>query len=192
MSYNHVTFLLCLPRSRSAWLAQFVRPYCAESWHNPLQQCASVEELGKKIDDIRTPGKVFIADVAAMWFFDKLLVRFPGAKYIVVHRPAHEVENSMRRAGVNPSLDIRKAEKHLVDLASQIRYRDDVMTGTYFELNAPEIVRAICRFVTDVAPTFDYYRRLSKTNVQVSITDQIKRTDIPKQRMLFGGAKIIH
>jgi hypothetical protein len=192
MSYNHVTFLLCLPRSRSAWLAQFMRPYCAASWHNPLQQCASIEELGRKIDDISTPGNIFIADVAALFFFDKLVVRFPGAKYIIVHRPAHEVEHSMKRLNVNPPLNVRSAEKQLVELANSLRMRSDVMTGTFFELNSAEIVRAICRFVTGIVPPFEYYRRMARTNVQVPVAEQILRTDLVKQRLLFGSAKIVH
>lgn len=192
MNYNHVTFLLCLPRSRSAWLAQFMRPYCAASWHNPLQQCASIDELGRKVDAITTPGRVFVADVAALFFFEKLLVRFPGAKYIVLHRPAHEVDNSMRKLGVRPPLDVRAAEKQLLELAGAIRMRDDVMTGTFFELNSAEIMRALCRFITGVVPPFDYYRRLSKTNVQVPIAEQAKRVDIQKQRALFSTAKIVH
>jgi len=192
MSYGHVTFLLCLPRSRSAWLAQFMRPYCAASWHNPLQQCASVEELGQKVDAITSPGRVFIADVAAIFFFERLLVRFPGAKYIVVHRPAREIDNSMKKLGIRPPLDLRAAEKQLIEMANSIRMRDDVMTGTFFELNSAEIMRAICRFATGIVPPFEYYRRMSKTNVQVPIAEQIKRTDIAKQRALFSTAKIAH
>ena len=191
MDYSHVTFMLSLPRSRSAWLAEFMRPFVALSLHNPLQQCASINELGEKID-IAPQGKVFVADVSALFFFDQLVTRFPGAQFLVVHRPAREVEHSMQKLNINPPLSIRAAEKQLLELASQIRGRADTMTGTFFELNSPEIVKAIARFVTGIVPPFGYWQRMKNRNIQVSVREQIDRTDFAKQRVLFGKARIIH
>lgn len=191
MSYEHVTFMLCLPRSRSAWMAEFMRPYVAASLHNPLQQCASIAELGEKID-AAPPGRVFVADVAALFFFDKLVTRFPGAKFLVVHRPAREVELSMQKLGVKPPLNVRAAGKQLVELGQQLRMRDDCMTGTFFELHSPRIVQAISKFVTGVDVPYSYYMRMKDRNIQASIAEQIARTDFVKQRALFGEAKIIH
>ena len=190
-SYEHVTFMLSLPRSRSAWMTEFMRPFVALALHNPLQQCATINELGEKID-AAPGGRVFVADVSAMFFFDELLLRFPGAKYIVVHRPAREVELSMQRLGIHPPLNIRNAEKQLLDIANAIRARGDSMTGTFFELNSPQIVRAISKFVSGADVPYGYYLRMKDRNIQVSVADQIKRTDIAKQRVLFGKARIIH
>lgn len=190
-SYGHVTFMLCLPRSRSAWMAEFMRPYTALSIHNPLQQCASIDELAKRIDEAQR-GRVFVADVAALFFFDKLLVRFPGARYLVVHRPAHEVEHSMRKIGVNPPLNVRAAERQLIDIGNALRGRKDCMAGTFFELNSPEVVKAISRFVTGIVPPYGYFQRMRNRNIQVPVAEQIKRTDMLKQRVLFSSAKIIH
>ena len=53
MAYEHLTIMLSLPRSRSAWMAEFLRPLCVSAMHNPLQQCASIAELGQKIDKQR-------------------------------------------------------------------------------------------------------------------------------------------
>ena len=66
MSYEHLTFMLSLPRSRSAWMAEFLRPLCVSSMHNPLQQCASIAELGQKIDK-QPSGRVFVSDVAGLY-----------------------------------------------------------------------------------------------------------------------------
>ena len=189
--YEHVTFMLSLPRSRSAWMTEFMRPFVALALHNPLQQCATINELGEKID-AAPGGRVFVADVSAMFFFDELLLRFPGARYVVVHRPAREVELSMQRLGIHPPLNIRNAEKQLLDIAQSIRGRADTMTGTFFELNSPQIVRAISKFAAGVDVPYGYYLRMKDRNIQVSVADQIKRTDIAKQRVLFGKARIIH
>lgn len=191
MRYKHVTFMLSLPRSRSAWMADFVRPFVALSLHNPLQQCDSIKELGHLID-AAPEGRVFIADVAALFFFEQLLVRFPGAQYLFIHRPAHEVEASIAKLGLKTPLRVRDAEKQLLEIAQSMRLRPDVMAGTFFELNSPEIVRAIAQFVTGVVPNFGYYRKMKDRNVQVPVEQQARRTDAMKQRRLFASAKIYH
>lgn len=191
MSYQHVTFMLCLPRSRSAWMTEFMRPFVAASLHNPLQQCASIAELGTKVDAAQ-PGRVFIADVAGLFFFDQIVMRFPGAKFVVVHRPAREVELSMQKLGVTPPLNIRTAERQLLELGQQLRMRDDSMTGTFFELHSPQVVQAIAKFATGADVPYSYWLKMKDRNIQMSLDQQVKRTDIVKQRALFGTARIIH
>lgn len=190
-SYSHLTFMLCLPRSRSAWMAEFMRPFCALSLHNPLQQCASIEELAQRID-AAPEGKVFVADVAAMFFFDQLVVRFPGAQYLIVHRPAREVEHAINKLGLSPPLNIRAAEKQLLEIGQGLRLRSDTMAGTFFELHSPEIIGAIAKFVLGIVPPYAYFQRMKLRNVQVPLQEQVARTDIAKQRVLFGKARIIH
>ena len=191
MAYEHLTIMLSLPRSRSAWMAEFLRPLCVSSMHNPLQQCASIAELGQKID-AQPPGRVFVSDVAALFFFDQLLVRFPGAQYLVVHRAASEVEHSMRKQGIQPPLNVRKAERQLLDIAAHIRPHPWSMTGTFFELHSPQILMAIAKFATRHAVEPRYLYQMMNRNVQVPIQEQIARTDMTKQRELFGKAKMYH
>lgn len=189
MAYEHLTIMLSLPRSRSAWMAEFLRPLCVASLHNPLQQCASIAELGLKID-AQPSGRVFVSDVAGLFFFDQLLLRFPGAQYLVVHRAASEVEHSMRKQGIQPPLNVRKAEKQLLDIAAHIRPHHWSMTGTFFELYSPQILTAIAKFATGHAVEPRYLHQMMNRNVQVPIQDQIARTDMAKQRQLFSRAKI--
>ena len=190
MAYEHLTIMLSLPRSRSAWMAEFLRPLCAASLHNPLQQCESIEELGRKVDALPT-GRAFVSDVAALFFFDRLLLRFPGAQYLVVHRAACEVEHSMQKLGITPPLNIRKAEKQLLEIGAHVRPHPWAMTGTFFELHSPQVLTAIAAFASGRAVEPRYLHRMMRTNVQVSIQDQIARTDITKQRTLFGQARIL-
>lgn len=191
MAYEHLTIMLSLPRSRSAWMAEFLRPLCVSSMHNPLQQCASIAELGQKIDK-QPSGRVFVSDVAGLFFFDQLLVRFPGAQYLVVHRAASEVEHSMRKQGIQPPLNVRKAERQLLDIAAHIRPHPWSMTGTFFELHSPQILMAIAKFATGHAVEPRYLHTMMERNVQVPIQEQIASTDMTKQRELFGKAKMYH
>lgn len=189
--YSHVTFMLSLPRSRSAWMAEYFKPYTSASWHCPLQQCSSIGELGMKID-AQPQGRVFIADVAALFFFQDIIERFPGAQFIVVHRPAREVEMSMAKLGVKPPLNITKAETQLLDIGHALKTHPYAMAGSYFELNSPGLMAAISKFVTGIDIPYTYYCRMKSRNIQVSVADQIKRTDMVKQRHLFSRAHIIH
>ena len=193
-SYEHLTFMLSLPRSRSAWMAEFMKPYCVASLHNPLQQCASIEELGTKLDALPA-GRVFVSDVAGLFFFEQLVTRFPGAQFLIVHRPAREVEHSMRKIGVEPPLNVRKAEKQLLDIANSIRHHHWTMTGTFFELNSPQVLAAIARFASGATVEPRHLYNMMQRNVQVPIAEQIARTDMMKAEKIaaeIADAQDVH
>ena len=165
---------------------------CIDETHSGRRNSAihaSIAELGQKIDK-QPSGRVFVSDVAGLFFFDQLLVRFPGAQYLVVHRAASEVEHSMRKQGIQPPLNVRKAERQLLDIAAHIRPHPWSMTGTFFELHSPQILMAIAKFATGHAVEPRYLHQMMNRNVQVPIQEQIARTDMAKQRQLFSRAKI--
>ena len=66
------------------------------------------------------------------------------------------------------------------------------MTGTFFELHSPQMLTAIAKFATGHAVEPRYLHQMMNRNVQVPIAEQIARTDMTKQRELFGKAKIFH
>jgi hypothetical protein len=98
--YSGVTFTISLPRSRTAWLCWFFG-HAMTTMHDPLKDCASIDELGEKIDaKLQASPRLFITDTAAVFFVDQLVARFPGAQYLVVTRDPYQVRESLRRKGV--------------------------------------------------------------------------------------------
>lgn len=87
-------FITGLPRSRTAWLANFFtqgESFCA---HDAILGCDSLDAFERKLDAL--PG-VFRgdSDSALLFFAPELLRRFPDARWVVVCRDPEEVVRSL-------------------------------------------------------------------------------------------------
>lgn len=176
-----LTFLVCLPRSRSAWLASFLSKG-ASTWHDPLVQCASISELRRKIE---APGVRFVADTSAAFFLPALHEEFPEAKYLFVQRDPSEVRKSLSAAGMSAA-DVSTHFRYFNGACEYATARElDVECVSYNSMN--DKLRSIWRFVCGMQP-FDeaYAARMAGTNVQVSVADQIARVDPQKMHELFS------
>lgn len=100
MKYPHVTVCFSLPRSRSQWLA-WLYGLAATSWHDPLKQCRSPQDLKQMIDQ-HTSGPLFIADTSAILFHQAVTSMLPGATFLYVLRPLPEVVESIYRQHLDP------------------------------------------------------------------------------------------
>jgi hypothetical protein len=187
--YDNVTFLMCLPRSRSAWLTQFLKPV-AWTMHDPLKQCASIEELASKIDEVLflNPGRpIFIADTAAVLFFGDVSRTFPDAKYLFVDRPLPEVAASLKDEGVDlpPEIGQRyESAFHRALLTS--RARCDFRMEVAFDQIDRRLLN-IWRFVGgDPIMSREYAERMCGTNIQIPFDQQRSLTDRRKVRRLFS------
>lgn len=191
--YDNVTFLMCLPRSRSRWLSQFLTRGGASIWsmHDPLVKCGSIDELGDKIDSLLVMYQdrpVFVADTMAVLFFSEISKRFPNARYLFVAREPQQVRGSLRKAGMSPSISQHISALHYAKLVSQARH-DLNLCVDYEDLD--NRLLNIWRFVGNTAPLDgDYAYRMRNTNIQVSAGDQARRIDHNKVRRLFTSIGI--
>jgi hypothetical protein len=193
MDYSHVTFLLCLPRSRSAWLAQFVSPV-AIALHDPLSQCASIDELGDKIDALLFGSNkaVFVADTAAVLFYAQIVNRFPNCKFLLVWRIPAEVKESLRKQGMS-SLDIvDRCDDAILNML-----RDPLPTGRFFCTNYWNLngcLRDILTFVSDkgVLVSDLYITVMRNRNIQVPLDEQEAKLDRGKVKKLFASIGITY
>lgn len=188
--YDNLTFMMCLPRSRSAWLSTFLKPV-AWTMHDPLVACESVDELGGKIDDVMRmyPDRpMFIADTMAALFFSDISARFVNAKYLFVKRDAHDVRRSLSEAGMSsPILKHVDALRH-AEMVSHAR-RDFSMTVDFDDLN--NRLLNIWRFVGDGSMlNRDYALRMASSNIQVPADEQAQRINHNKVRRLFSTVGI--
>lgn len=197
MRYDNVTFMMTLPRSRSAWLCQFLRPAGVAALHDPLGQCASIDELGEKIDTemellknwCQPETAVFVADTSAVMFFSEIDKRFPFARYLFVYRNYDDVRRSLKRAGLNGlsrnrlgwMIEQQAAANRLCEREDKFHYRVDF---PYINEN----LRNIWRFV-GVRSMFDpaYADRMASVNIQVSPEDQAARMRPDKMVELYAS-----
>lgn len=189
MRYDNVTFLVCLPRSRSAWLAQFLKPV-AWTMHDPLKQCASIDELGEKIDCVlNTAGPmhpIFVADTAAVLFFDDIGRRFPDARYLFVERSEHAVAASLQAKGFSGSTILGEVRDSYARACVRSRARFDFAMHVRFG-DIDRRLLNIWRFVGgENLMSMEYAERMRATNIQIPFSEQLANTDRVKVRRLLS------
>lgn len=192
MRYDNVTFCISLARCRTAWLCQFLAPV-ALTFHDPLKDCASIEELGFKIDRhlCTAPHRpIFLADTSAALFYEQISARFLNARFLFVHRPFAEVKKSMREAGMptdHPLLDFADQSWHRAFNTVQAR-NDFMLHVKYDEINAN--LRNIWRFVGSEMLLGDLYaEKMSTTIIQVPFAEQQQKVNQAKTRRLLSSIK---
>lgn len=97
------TFLICaLPRSRTAWLANFLSYGPSFCFHEPFAQYTPME-LPKVFGEVAQEN-VGISDSLVAVFIEDLLKLFPGSKLVLVRRPVEEVVTRLIDLGL-PATD---------------------------------------------------------------------------------------
>ena len=129
------TFFICaLPRSRTAWLANFLSYGPAHCFHEPLGS-HDLEELPEVF---RATGRQYVgtSDSVNTLLVDHLLKIFPLAKLVVVRRPWAEVGNSLVHLGFPTSWELlRKMDKALDEIESKHK----PLVIDYYNFDAQEI-----------------------------------------------------
>lgn len=190
MYYGNVTFLLCLPRSRSAWLCEFLSPV-AITMHDPLKACESIDELGERVDECLTkyPERpVFIGDTAAVLFLPQIMRRFPCARYLIVMRDSWEVEASLKRLGL--------ATDYIIDAGAELACAEDQVTRercmrhTIMYEDLDRELLNVWRFVGGVTePIPSYISRIRDKHIEVPLHIQRTKTNWRKVGALFDTRK---
>lgn len=93
---NRNFFVLGLPRSRTAWLANcltFGESFC---FHDGLAGCMSVGEYKEKL---QKPGYSLVGDSDSGLLFLDLNYLFPDSPKLIIHRDLGECQASMQKAG---------------------------------------------------------------------------------------------
>lgn len=93
-------FVTGLPRSRSAWIANYLSYGTTFCFHDALKDCQAGVSRLHSIFDVKA-NVVGNSDPANALVQDKLIERFPGAKWVVVDRPFNEVKASVEALGVD-------------------------------------------------------------------------------------------
>ena len=114
-----------LPRSRTAWLANFLR--CP---HEPLTYCASLTDLASLV------GTGGACDTTAILLWRRIRARWPAVRVVAVRRNPKEVRASLRAIGL-PASYLGGALQALAELAAE----PDTLVVEYNDINdrLPEI-----------------------------------------------------
>lgn len=157
------TFFICaLPRSRTAWLANFLTFGDSFCFHEPAVGITSFPYLRRLFE---STGRQVVgsSDCGNAWIADGLAREFPDCRFVVVHRPLEEVRQGMLEMGLP---DNGTLEKSAIMLDYVVRNYSPFSLDAD-DLSDPEVVKMLCEYVS--AP-FDRARfdLLAALNVQVN------------------------
>ena len=199
---DRLTFIIALPRSRTAWMAEFFLPV-VNTWHDPLKTCESIDELGQKVDACLSlsGAPLLVIDTAACLFIGEIKTRFPGANFVVVRRNIVDVMHSLKR---NCAFSLKEMTKYFTSFdAGVFEHLFHVPFYDFEELKSGHRLDSLWTSVTghwggsvatkafaDRSEWWQYMIRMNGTNIQIPFITQYQRTDIDKVRKLFKG--IIH
>jgi len=128
------------PRSKSAWLANFLTYENMVCLHEPCTDILSLDEMDTLLIEGKKTGCVG-SDLLV--FADKLVDKYPEAKRILVYRDINEVAESLKRIG----LDNPKAISALSDIVKHISSIPNVILINFEQLMDTDNCRELWQFI---------------------------------------------
>lgn len=162
----HADFLvLGLPRSRTAWLANFLSNGAVACGHELLAECLTPDALVPRIHALG--GEVNgSAETAGSLFIGRLLRESPALRVVVVHRCKLAVADSLTRLGIEPGPGVLNLLA--VKLSAAARYAG-ALCVEFTDLDSIDRLRQIWEHCAPGEP-FDVQRAQRLTDLNVQIT----------------------
>lgn len=110
-------FIVGLPRSRTAWLANFLTHGASLCFHEALRYVEKPEELKAFME--RDADYVGDCDPMLAIHWRKVAEMFPDAKWVVIDRKIEDVRKSCQRVGV-PEVGLEKLHENLSELCKEL------------------------------------------------------------------------
>ena len=176
---------MCLPRSRSAWLAHFLSYGGIRCGHDALIDCAKIKDFtdlfGGKLD-----GTVETGAVVGWRVLRKLL---PKAKIAIIRRDVDDVAQSLARVGIfGPAV---MEELLLRDAGlDMLECEPDVLSVPFEALASPEACCAIWEHLLPVPFDWEWWGKFAPLNIQVSIGQRVALLRANAQRISLLKAEV--
>lgn len=178
MSYRQGSrkfFILALPRSRTAWLANFLTYGPSFCFHEGLVGCQSISDLRRKMASIDSEV-VGNSDCGNILLIDHIVKEFPNAKFVVIHRDLQDVEKSLFDIGLD-------CNQYIHDAFSAIkRLKIEAMHVNYDDIGLREC-RAIWQWCVGTEMNDDRYYLLNKLDIQIFPEDLVIQVSQEKDSM---------
>lgn len=153
-----------LPRSRTAWLANFLTNGPAFCFHEPMVGCRSVANLRSKFERMDYPV-VGGADTGAAAFADRIAEVFTsGIQLIIVERDPDECLASLRALGLLADVHTLAAG---VDALEYVKCKFKPLVVSFDSLNDEHVGRGIWEHCIGEGFDVERFRQLCEMNIQV-------------------------
>lgn len=169
-------FITGFPRSRSAWLANFLTYKDSFCFHDAIQHCwADPKKLRELFNEVpeRYVGN---SDSGIAFYIDSILENFPDSKFVIVKRDFADVEASLSKImGFNTEPLLRLCQEHLAKMEEKV----SPLIVTFDELNTVEGCEKVWAYCLPDIP-FNRKRWEILKDLKVEITqnhiDRLRRT----------------
>ncbi len=176
-------FIISLPRSRTAWLSNYLTYEDSFCFHEGLVGCDSLKALRGKMEATGFK-KVGNSDCMNILLIDNIMDEFPDAKFVFVHRPKEQVIHELRGLGLN--------ENGFIEIAVQKMetFCDFGLHVNYDDLKDPLTCAEVYSYCTGNESNFDRWRLLDKLDISIFIGRKIEEVhnNVNEAISLFQGA----
>lgn len=156
-------FITGFPRTRTAWLANFLTYDDSFCFHEALKRCDGVDALPELF---KSTGRRYVgnSDSALPFFAETVRKLFPQAKWVIVDRNEDEVLKSVRRVlpGLKHQEMLNMTKNFLDSLGGALRIK-------FLELKNKDKCEEIWKYcIPDIAFSNMRWKLLDQLNVQAN------------------------
>jgi hypothetical protein len=170
---KQIYFVTGLPRSRTAWFANYLTWADSFCYHDALVGVDGIEAMLDLAN--QTPAtKVGFSDPALLFFWPKLMALCPGAKWVVILRDPRAVKASSEAAFGAALKDdqLQRAEQAQLNLLREV----PALTAEFHELTGPALT-TIAHYLGIDMPV---HRTKQLMRLQVQIHPTLLKRDIAR------------
>ncbi len=160
--------VFALPRSRTAWLAQFLAGNGWQCTHDLVIECDTLAQLQHRLAQPMS-GTV---ETGAMLGWRLLRTWFPRAKFAVVRRPVQEVLASLARVGAPADVNEIYSRNRLLDV---IASQPGTMSVHFMDLAITSVCSDLFHHCTGWPPRPEHLRRFGELRIELDISRRLSR-----------------
>ncbi len=174
------TFFVCgTPRSRTAWLANFLTTNNVYCFHELLVYCKTPTEI--KDEFLKTRKNIVgNSDSGNILFIDELKAEFPKSKIVLIKRNRDEVIQSLKKTGFLISYqetELNGVIDYIIEEIENTRKKYECLYLDYNDLVSADCCKEIYEYCTGLSFDYDRWFLLSTLNIQVQKEVEMKRID---------------
>jgi hypothetical protein len=169
VSYDRLTIIYSLPRSRSQWFTWLFRHAC-EAWHDGMRGCSSPRAFRDKVLIYLRENehkRLVIADTGAILFYDELERLMPGHRKAFVIREVQDVIRSLHRQGVTGLDDMMRRQANML-----ARHSGGHFVFHFNSITVHELARLWRTVTGEYHRPLPFFEKANKVYVDTPIKDQ--------------------
>lgn len=159
--------ILSLPRSRSAWIAYWLRYAGKVVGHDVAVECASIADFRAKLSLM--DGS---CETGAVLGWRLIREQMPDCKLVVVMRSVEEVTSSLAKFGLVVPAEELQARAVMLGMVASL---PGTMVLAYSQLSDPLVCQALWEHVLELPFDWQWWQRCESTHVEVDMRARLQR-----------------